>query len=184
MPGMLSNIDDGTIRASFASLQSTQHFSRGDALVHFKLRLIGDTSADDVVFTMSSLTEFADEDANIIPWFDVSVPGITGKAEEVPVSIVEPSSESDVSLEAFPNPFRNELNLVFDLPAPSDVHIMIMNAQGARVAEISKQQYEAGRHKLVYEARDHSLQPGIYFVRMTVDDGNRTYQEVRRVVHM
>jgi hypothetical protein len=185
IPGMLYSIQDGTIRATYASLQNTQFYYRGDALIEIKLRTIGEVTRQDELFTLSGLTEFADEKANLIPWFDLSVNSITGKSEELPVGIVDTdNASSGISLEAFPNPFRSELNLVFDLEMPSEVSISIVNAQGRRVAEIGSEHYSAGRHQLVLEARNYDLEPGLYFIRMTMDDGIRTHQEVKRVVYM
>ncbi len=181
LPQVELHINEEAVSIAWAGLSS--HIAApGDTLVLLTMRTLAPVRASDVVFMLGGDTGFTHKDLLPIPDVELSIAGITTGEDDV-VGIVAPDS-GGISLDAFPNPFRNELNLVFDLPALSDVQITIMNAQGARVAEISKQAYEAGRHELVYKARDHSLQPGIYFIRMTADDGNQTHHKVTRVVYM
>lgn len=66
----------------------------------------------------------------------------------------------------------------------SIVAIMLMNAQGARVAQIDMQTRKPGRNEIRLSAGDYSPEPGLYFVRMSVDDGSRIHNLVKRVVYM
>lgn len=182
MPGMLYSIQDGTIRVSFASLNNTQYYVKGDALIEINLRTVSEVHGDDELFTISSLTEFADEKANLISWFELAISNVDNTGE-VPVNVVD-VGDAGLRFEAYPNPFRSELNLVFELQESADVEISVMNAQGARIAVISNESFFSGRHQLLLDANEYGVQPGVYFISIRIKGANHTHHEVKRVIYM
>jgi len=79
----------------------------------------------------------------------------------------------------YPNPFRNQTTLRYELPAASDVRLEVYNMLGQRVATLAEGQKAAGHHTVTFAPR---RQPsGTYFVRLTSEGATRTQKIV--VVH-
>ncbi len=81
-------------------------------------------------------------------------------------------------LHVFPNPFRNSLNLQFELEKAGTARIEIRDARGGLLAVPVSGRYEAGSHRAVWPA-EH-LPEGIYETSFYVDG---RLMRTKRVVH-
>ncbi len=71
----------------------------------------------------------------------------------------------------YPNPFNPSTTLRFDLPAATDIHIVVYDLLGREVVRLVDQRLEAGYHQLVWNGRDRSgreVPTGMYIVQMLV----------------
>ncbi len=68
-------------------------------------------------------------------------------------------------LEAYPNPFNPSTNLTVELPAQTDLTVIVYNINGQQVAELVNGSYPAGSHTLTFDGSDQAS--GLYFVRAT-----------------
>ena len=66
----------------------------------------------------------------------------------------------------YPNPFNPAATIPFDLPEHSNVRLEVYNMLGHRVAVLTDQIFDAGRHTVSWDAS--SVSSGVYVVRMTV----------------
>jgi hypothetical protein len=68
----------------------------------------------------------------------------------------------------YPNPFRTQTTLRFDLPEAADVRLAIYDVMGRRVATLVDQPMQAGRHEVIWAGRGRSgsLGSGVYFARL------------------
>jgi hypothetical protein len=57
-----------------------------------------------------------------------------------------------LTLEAYPNPFRNELTISYSLPEPGAVRISIVNMLGAEVVRLVDNQHDAGSFNHTFNA--------------------------------
>ncbi len=64
----------------------------------------------------------------------------------------------------FPNPFTTHTTIEFYLPQTSTVSIQIINAMGAKVAELYRGQLPAGQQQMRWDAGD--LPKGLYFLKV------------------
>ncbi|WP_210466616.1 T9SS type A sorting domain-containing protein [Rufibacter roseolus] len=87
----------------------------------------------------------------------------------------KPSENFRFTLEAFPNPFQDQLSLRFTLSAPSVVQIQVADAKGALVY---KQAYKASAGVNALQWKSLHNAPGVYYV--SVQTG--TYQSTKKVV--
>lgn len=73
---------------------------------------------------------------------------------------------------AFPNPFDNELSLVYELPSDKQVSIKLFNTLGQLVYEPVKADHieTAGIHTLHLNPRDIDLPQGVYFAELRSGD--------------
>ena len=73
----------------------------------------------------------------------------------------------------YPNPFNPSTTLQFDLPAATDIHIVVYDLLGREVVRLTEQRLEAGYHQLVWNGRDRSgreLPTGMYIVLMVTPE--------------
>lgn len=79
---------------------------------------------------------------------------------------------------AFPNPFREETTLTFELAEAAEVRLEVFDALGRRVALLAEGPRPAGTHAVAFRAE--GLAPGLYVARLAA--GGRT--ATRRLLHV
>jgi hypothetical protein len=85
-------------------------------------------------------------------------------------------SEFDITeINCYPNPFSDEVNIEIKLANDSEVQIELLNQLGQRVKNITpKNQFTRGMHRLTWNGRNSSnekIAPGIYYLKIRIDDG-------------
>ncbi|PKN79014.1 MAG: hypothetical protein CVU48_06525 [Candidatus Cloacimonetes bacterium HGW-Cloacimonetes-1] len=89
-----------------------------------------------------------------------------------PVGIDDEPSPAAVQMQTFPNPFVEQLSLVFDLKLPGRLNCDFYNVRGQKVRSIADAPYSKGEHMLIWDGCDNSgrrLGSGVYIMRMRVD---------------
>jgi len=86
--------------------------------------------------------------------------------------------ESEIVLNAYPNPFRDWTRIEFNLERNAWVRLSVFNALGSEVQVITNQKLNAGEHQLSYNASH--LPTGTYFFRLQIENQVQT----RRMVKM
>jgi len=83
----------------------------------------------------------------------------------------------------YPNPFNPSTTIRFDLPINAEVNIKLYNTLGQEVADILKNELDAGIHEITFNASN--LSSGVYFYRIEAKgaDGS-VYSEVKRMILM
>lgn len=77
----------------------------------------------------------------------------------------------------YPNPFNPETTISYDLKAPAEVRLSVYNLKGQLVKTLVNTQQSAGKHNVVFDARDdrgNKLSSGIYFYRLIAGDYVKT----------
>jgi hypothetical protein len=82
----------------------------------------------------------------------------------------------EISLEAYPNPARQQATLRYALTEPKAVRLEVFDALGRKVATVASGRKEPGRHQARIDAS--RLSSGVYFGRLQAGDQTRT----RRIV--
>lgn len=83
--------------------------------------------------------------------------------------ITTPQLEAVPSLHAYPNPFRQNTLIEYEVPTTGTVQISIFNMTGQLVTTLlPSQTKEVGQYQVTFEAND--LSEGIYYVRMNAAD--------------
>ena len=108
----------------------------------------------------------------LIAW-GLSFNGIT------PLDVESPAGVAGLELRAAgANPVRGAGQLAFTLPRAGDIRLDLLDVQGRMVRGLLQGTFEAGSHFASWNAR--GLDPGVYFVRLTVD--RRETREVKVTV--
>ncbi len=103
-----------------------------------------------------------------------SIDGPNGCSSEFADSVfVGPSSVNLVSgkidVQVFPNPFRNELIVKFDLVETGSVRIRLFDASGKELLGTSPRIFEPGLNEIHLNTRAMNLAPGLYFIEVDAD---------------
>ena len=81
---------------------------------------------------------------------------------------------------AYPNPFNPVTVIPFELPENSRVRLEVYDIMGRRVAVLTDQAYEAGRHQVNWDGTRAAS--GVYIIRMLVTEQNNHRHEFHRNV--
>lgn len=79
-------------------------------------------------------------------------------------------------LAAYPNPFNPRTTLIFQVPAPGRVSLMVYDVLGREVETIADRVLSAGEYHWTFDGSQ--LSAGVYFVRYT----SSTFSQTRRIV--
>ena len=69
----------------------------------------------------------------------------------------------------YPNPFNPRTTISYDLPAETDVSIVIYDAIGQEIRQLVSRHYTAGRYSVQWDAKDHlgrSVGSGVYIAKI------------------
>jgi len=81
----------------------------------------------------------------------------------------EPSALSQY----YPNPFSNEVNIVFNLQSTEDINLAIYNIYGQKVISLADCKLPAGEHTIKWGGNNSSgsiVKPGMYLYRIQVNN--------------
>jgi hypothetical protein len=78
----------------------------------------------------------------------------------------------EFTISAFPNPFANKLQIVFELDNSSPVTVELHNLLGQKVTALEAENYSAGRHELTVETS--GLSEGLWICRISSNGEYRT----------
>ena len=87
----------------------------------------------------------------------------------------------------YPNPFNPSTTLRFDLPAATDIHIVVYDLLGREVVRLVEQRLEAGYHRVVWDGRDRrgrEVPTGMYIVQMLVPPTAGATPEYRKSIKL
>lgn len=107
-------------------------------------------------------------DAKLV--YDTPIPIPTGTGLSTELSKVVQLGQN------YPNPFRNETTIWFDLQRSSTVSLKVFDMLGREQDQLASGRYSPGRHLI--EWRPGNLASGLYLLRMHTDEGT----EVSRII--
>jgi hypothetical protein len=108
---------------------------------------------------------------NRLTWLDANMPGSCFVGVEENVS-------SDHLISSYPNPFTNNINLVYRVPSSTTVKIDLINLLGEVVMPVSSAERAAGEYQ--EEVQAEQLGAGIYLVRLSMN-GKVHYHKMVKV---
>lgn len=87
---------------------------------------------------------------------------------ELPTSVKD-GNEQVSSVDVYPNPSRDNINLSYTLKNTAHAVVELFNHTGSKVKTIVNAVQSAGKHLLKIKSADEELAPGTYMVSVTVD---------------
>ena len=105
-----------------------------------------------------------DEGDDVVHIYDN--PGIVDAVNELPSSIA--------SINTFPNPFSDQLNIEYELAEASQVQLQIFNLQGQQLLNLGNEYQLAGMQRSVWNGKNslgQKLPSGTYLLKITTEKG-------------
>ncbi|MCK4312112.1 MAG: T9SS type A sorting domain-containing protein [Candidatus Cloacimonetes bacterium] len=81
----------------------------------------------------------------------------------------------------YPNPFNPETTISFSIPEDSKVELSIYNIRGQKVITLTKDKFEKGFHKLVWNSKDNngkSVATSVYFYKLKVNGKDKAVKKM------
>jgi hypothetical protein len=97
------------------------------------------------------------------------------------VSVPQLRQNNPLTINTYPNPFRDQMTIALTLNEPGLVSIQIVDLQGRSVAKIENRTFTNGNHDISWNATDHNLSPGFYMVQIRLTSGNQNYIQNQKV---
>jgi hypothetical protein len=85
-----------------------------------------------------------------------------------PVSVPSLALENNLQVQAFPNPFADQLHIAYELTEPGKATIRLIDLQGRVVEHLQNSSMPAGQHQLTWNTTGKDLQQGIYILQLQV----------------
>jgi hypothetical protein len=102
---------------------------------------------------------------------------ISGKV----VSAPQIPLNSDLSLNTYPNPFRDRLTVSFKLNNPAEINLAVYNLEGRMVKTLKNEFMQTGNHEVLWSLAGNELTPGTYFIRLTGKNGSQNFNESQKI---
>lgn len=128
-------------------------------------------SVDQIDLAVGEGSEFADESATPLNNTKLLMPGIRSTSSSV---------TNVLSLSNYPNPFRHETTVAFELPEASKVKMIVNDVTGRAITELDLGELSAGKHTQLFEGS--ALSAGVYFCEMHVQGESRQEMAVIRMI--
>jgi hypothetical protein len=160
-------IGDHRVGAAFPGPTSGVNFRRGTA----------GTFINSIIYNMKTAALKVDDDAT---WQAHCLAPPTPPATFCSGSVsVAPIATGNVLVaRSAPNPFRNEVNLSFDLPTSGPVTVEVFSADGRLVRTLANGDMPAGHHDMTWKL-DRETPSGMYFYSVRTADGEAKGKIVR-----
>lgn len=95
----------------------------------------------------------------------------TAPAAAPAASSINPETGSELSLVAWPNPFRESLSISIFLPESGKIELELLDMFGKRVAQVVLGDHGFGTHEFQFDNQDAQLSSGVYMLWLKTDHG-------------
>jgi hypothetical protein len=170
MTGYSYNITDSLFNLVWSDVNPID-LTDGDTLIILQMRsldLAGLTGT--IQAGIDELSEFADQNANVIEGVVLDIPGIS--------YLIPDTNEFITGI--YPNPFDDFISINFYLKAESQVKISLFNVAGMEINQMTDAVYPEGSHQVKLYALD--LSKGIYLLAFTVKNDEQSSIKVNKII--
>lgn len=167
LPNMLANCKDGKVIILWDDINGNS-FSENELLTNIIFKKI--TDKNDSEISISSKSEFADKNGNILNDIILVTPEISNG---IPTSFNLTQN--------YPNPFNPETTIEFSLPVDSKVRLEIFNVLGELVSVLQDNYLSAGNYKVPF--MPNGLTSGVYFYRIIANSELNRFTEVKKMIY-
>lgn len=141
-----------------------------EVIMELEALVYGDVT--NLALSIEGGSEFADVNAEPIETTVLLLPGVKAPIQTAVGSVL--------SLNNYPNPFKTETNIAFNLPEAADVKIRITDARGRQVALLNVGELTAGAHNQHLDAA--ALEAGVYFCELHAAGSTRSEKAIIRLI--
>jgi hypothetical protein len=165
-----SNIDNENGLLRVAKIDANGHvYGANDAILNVTARILADVQGAEL-FVLDNMTEIADPSAFVL---DVTLNTVAVSSNSV-TNVVEPGM-GRLAISNYPNPFRTETTISYNLPESGRVSLVVYNNVGQVVANLVNEVQDAGSQTVVLNSADLGGNDGMFIYRIVVEGQSRTY---------
>ena len=166
LAGLEYNISNGVVRIAWADVNAV-NLQANDVLFTLKVRAKDAISASTNVFSYTDKTEFANATGEVVSFSGLKVS-----------SIVADNNTNSISV--YPNPFRSNAEISYNIVESGSVRITLYNAVGQRLSVLVDESKDAGTYKFNLNTSD--LPSGVYSCEIIVNGKTSKYNKVVKLV--
>lgn len=97
------------------------------------------------------------------------------------VSTITPIAKSNVELVTYPNPFKNQVTISFNMAASGMADISIYNMEGRAIEILANQYFTSGKHNLTWNPTGKNLPSGTYIVNFRINSPDGTFSQSQKI---
>ncbi len=86
------------------------------------------------------------------------------------------NSTSSTELKVYPNPFKDNTTISYNLESNTRVHIEIVDLTGRTITVLANSSEGAGAHSVLFEPAAYKVQSGVYILHVSIGDEIQTKQ--------
>ncbi len=159
-----NNEAEGLLSVAFMD-ENGREFQAGEPLMLIEVAYKREPKPGEVVFKPVGQSIWADNNANVLPFVELAVPG----AKTPDLGAIN-QNEAEVS--AYPNPFAHKTTINIWVPEAADVQLKIFNSLGMKIAARQWQQAKGSKQ---VEIDSHMLRgKGIYYYEAIISSPSKT----------
>jgi hypothetical protein len=98
-----------------------------------------------------------------------------------PSTSVNTVKNSTSSLDNYPNPFRTQTKIEFEINSTSKVVLEIYTINGQKIKQLVNEEMSAGKHSVVWDVRkgeNSKVEPGVYVCRMLIGNQKELSKQI------
>ncbi|MBN3035381.1 MAG: carboxypeptidase regulatory-like domain-containing protein, partial [Bacteroidales bacterium] len=175
IPGLIHNIENGWINVAWSDLQPL-NLSSNRTIFTLVLEALTPITDAEQLFMLSGETQFADMNCNVL--HDVFL-----NIDRVKAELKVSGPDAEYSLNCYPNPVKEMLNIAYTLPESGNVRISVVNSLGVHVNDLVNEAQEAGQYLMQFDPGHLGLGTGVYYCRMMVDGESSSFNEIVRFIY-
>jgi hypothetical protein len=77
---------------------------------------------------------------------------------------------NNLSLQIYPNPFKNTANIIYTLNTPSFIVLEIYNTLGEIVDKTVNHKQKTGKYSYTFDPKEHNCPEGMYYLKIYIDN--------------
>ncbi len=165
LEGLKYNIIDNKINIVWYDINSLD-ISENETLINLELSKIND---GEIYLNISNDSEFADENAKVLKNVVLSAPSVNLN-----------STNSELLLNNYPNPFNNETIIEYNLVEDSKVQLTVYDITSREIVKLVNENQTKGLHKQKFESKE--LDNGIYFYEIKIKSENFDFIKINKMI--
>lgn len=168
---LLVTEENGTIRVVYAT---TNHFdvAANDVMIVFGFRPIHEINNGKLEFTLSGTGMIANQYGQENDETYLVMPKIFVQGTE---------TEAGFEFTGYPNPFRGETTITYNLPENGTVKLKVYNTIGELVSELVNEVQESGKHSVTYAPKN--LPVGMYTFKLEFTGPEKSTNLILNLIH-
>ena len=163
-------IENGRIALAWADTRPL-NLDANQTIFSFTVRAKAQISQPQAIFTIAQGSEFADVNANPISEFDLRM-----------ADVFTPAISGEISLMNYPNPFKNNTQVVFTIPEQGHVKLVMTNLFGQQIRTLAEGNMTAGTHSVMVDPSDNNLPSGVYLCKIILTNYDQTQSKMVKML--